>query len=74
MSLKCTNCSWSGEEAGPAGFCPVCGDVITKTGMHIAEEPKVEETFDLTGDGKVDEDDKSLAAKVLATKSRRKKK
>lgn len=75
---KCTNCVWDGEEEetkGPLKHCPVCGDNTSDS--IVKKEPVVkkeeEMNLDLNGDGVFDKKDKSIAAKVLATKKKKRK-
>ena len=71
--MKCTNCSWEGEEAvGPLNHCPICGDNTEGIVSEPKEEPK-ENILDLNGDGVFDSKDKKIAGKVLASGRRKSK-
>jgi len=80
----CDNCLWEGEDikVNDLGHCPNCGDTTRQTSVDVVDVPeekpepqtrklKKKNNFDFNKDGKVDEEDFSLAAKALA--SRRKK-
>ena len=80
--FKCTNCSWEGEELSKQGIngarlsekCPVCGDEVSGKEKEIKKEKLSKEIkLDLNGDGKFDKKDKSIAARVLASKPKKKK-
>lgn len=80
MEYKCTNCGWKGETLSLQSQgamwddkCPNCGDEVTPRPIKRSEPVTERNQFDLTGDGKVCEDDFSLAAKVLARSRGRKK-
>jgi len=74
MKAKCNNCNWEGEILGSPiignlgeeqWFCRKCGDTV----KIVSEKP----SKDLNRDGKVDDKDTSLAAKVLRGARRKKK-
>lgn len=74
MTRKCINCKWQGEVAGADNRCPVCGDNTVELAEEVKEPKPKKHKFDLDGDGDFDKDDKKIAAKVLASGKRKKKK
>ncbi len=77
MTRKCINCGLESE--GPfddLNHCPVCGDnteeLVVEKPQKVKKETKPH-PLDLDGDGDFHKDDKSLAAKVLASGRRKKK-
>lgn len=74
--FKCTNCNHESDEAvGPLNHCRVCGadTVETKVITKKVETKKEKVNMDLNNDGVVDGKDVSLAAKVMRTVGRKKK-
>jgi len=65
---KCINCKWKGIEEDLAHknhkTCPVCGDNTTNDSKPQKPTKKAI-NMDLNNDGKVDEKDVSIAAKVM---------
>jgi len=71
---KCINCSWEGDEKLDSfNHCPVCGDNTVEVAKEIkAKRAKKSINMDLNNDGKVDENDASIAGKVLRKFSKKK--
>ncbi len=81
MTRKCINCGLESE--GPFDVlkhCPVCGDNTEEMVVEKPKEKPKKETkkpdisdLDLNKDGKVDDKDRSIAGRVLASGRRKKK-
>ena len=63
---KCNNCGYEDDKYNHQGHCFVCGDFVTESSANF--------DADLNGDGKFDDKDVSIAAKVMAKASKKKSK